>query len=180
MLKLAFLLPLFLALACNPLSDGYEQPSSPDMPPQYFAIPQSPTLVLTEDVPPFQAVGVACWLNPSPAFSDTGCDGITSFPYTVPAGRGFCLTHLAMVNKFPYNPSQYGGDMRSMYFVLFSDFGGWSVPAHHHEYHFRPAVGPFPAGTVIHASVLNNMNEAQNMMGQMGGYLVPAPQGCDL
>ena len=180
-MKCTYLTPLivsFLLLACSPFSGGYKQPVSPDPLPQAWALPV--TVAAGGEAAAGSAVVVACWLNPSPAFSDVGCDGRTSFPYTVPANRGFCLTHMAMVNKYPYNPSQYGGDMRTMYFVLFSDYGGWTVPAHHPEYHFSPAVGPFPAGTVLHASVLNNMNEAQNMMARIGGYLVRDNQGCDL
>ena len=176
MFKFVILPLLSLTFACTPAED-YKQPSSPDPRPQTFSLP-SPAVAANEVIPPWQAVTIACWLNPSPKFSDKSCDG-TSFPYTVPAGRGFCLTHLALFNKFPFNPSQYGGDMRSMYFVLYSDFGGWTTPAHHPEYDFRPSIGPFPAGTVIRASILNNMNEDQNTMAWMGGWLLPAGQRCD-
>ena len=86
------------------------------------------------------------------------------FPYTVPEGKILRVRSMQMTLKFPYDFNTH----RTCYFIM--DFG-WTIAAHHPEVHFDP---PFdlPAGTVLSGSIMNGMQETQNMSVMVGAELL--------
>lgn len=96
-----------------------------------------------------------------------------NFPYTVPVGKTFCLTHAVLINKYAHNPDRYGGDEHTMYLEEY----GFSVPAHHPEITFTPP-RELPAGWQLIAQVDNGMNEDQYVYVIEQGILVDEGQGC--
>ncbi len=96
------------------------------------------------------------------------------FPYPVPEGKKFCITHIYLANKYPFNPLRYGGeDMRSMYFEM----NGVSVTAHHPEVTFRPSF-QYQGGPLLRAWISNGMVEAQYIYGIVQGFLIPETGMC--
>lgn len=118
-------------------------------------------------------ISMSCTIFPMPAFSVAQCVG-GGFPYTVPEGKTFCLTHMYLQNKYAWNPPRYGGNMHAVYL---QEEGIPSASSHHPELHFNPPV-PLPAGYVLKATVSNGQTEGQNVWAFEQGFLVDAGKPC--
>jgi hypothetical protein len=116
-------------------------------------------------------ITLTCTMS-SPPSSVADCVG-GGFPFTVPVGKTFCLTHMYLQNKFFYDPLAYGGSMRAMYLQE----QGVTVSSHHPNLHFNP---PYPifAGQKLTATISNAQSEAQNVYAFEQGFLVDAGKDC--
>jgi predicted small secreted protein len=118
-------------------------------------------------------ITLTCTIQGMPAFSVARCVG-GGFPYTVPAGKTFCLTHMYLQNKYPWEPPRYSGNMHAMYL---QEANIPSASSHHPELHFNPPI-PLKAGDKLVATVSNGQTEPQNIWAFEQGYLVDDGQPC--
>lgn len=116
-------------------------------------------------------VTISCSIAGAPAFSVMRCVG--GFPYTVPAGKTFCLTHMYLQSKYPWEPPRYGGNMHAVYLQE----RGVTATSHHPELHFNPPY-PFKAGTQLLATISNAQTEPQNVFAFEQGFLVDEGKPC--
>lgn len=124
--------------------------------------------------PPIQLgddVTLTCTMS-SPGSSKADCVG-GGFPYTVPEGKTFCLTHMYLQNKFEYDPLAYGGSQRAMYLQE----QGVTVSSHWPALHFDPPY-PFFSGQKLTATISNAQTESQHIYAFEQGFLVNAGQPC--
>ena len=98
--------------------------------------------------------------------------GWGTLPFYVPPEKVFCVTHIVLQNKFPFDPPDYGRAMRTMYFQIL----GFSASAHHPETHFNPPL-PYgsnilPSDRLFRAYVMNGQTERQWIYGLVQGFLI--------
>ena len=117
-------------------------------------------------------VTLSCSVAGAPAFSVMRCVG-GGFPFTVPVGKTFCLTHMYLQSKYPWEPPRYGGNMHAVYLQE----AGVTATSHHPELHFNP---PYPrkAGSQLLATISNAQTEPQNVFAFEQGFLVDEGQPC--
>lgn len=119
-------------------------------------------------------VTITCSVAGAPAFSVMRCVGNNGgFPYTVPAGKIFCLTHMYLQSKYPWEPPRYGGNMHAVYLQE----TGITATSHHPELHFNPPY-PLMAGAQLLATISNAQTEPQNVFAFEQGFLVNEGQVC--
>ena len=124
-----------------------------------------PAIVLGNDVT------LSCTMS-APGSSKADCVG-GGFPFTVPADKTFCLTHMYLQNKFEYDPLAYGGSQRAMYLQEI----GVTVSSHWPALHFDPPY-PFFSGQKLTATISNAQTEDQHIYAFEQGFLVPAGAPC--
>lgn len=115
---------------------------------------------------------LACTIHPMPAWSVAKCVG-GGFPFTVPVGKTFCLTHMYLQNKYPTEPPRYGGNFHAAYLQE----EGVTASSHHPELHFDPPYPIFEGHSLV-ATISNGQTEAQNMWAFEQGFMVTAGQAC--
>lgn len=104
---------------------------------------------------------------------DKQAEGImySSFPYKIPANKSLCVTDYVLVNKFPYDPPEYGTRMRTLYAL----FPAMTVSAHAPYLNLRTPQRYVAASTpTFQAWVINGMSEPQNVIVYVFGFLGPA------
>lgn len=116
-------------------------------------------------------ITLTCTMS-SPGSSKAECVG-GGFPFVVPDGKTFCLTHMYLQNKFEYDPLAYGGSQRAMYLQE----QGVTVSSHWPALHFDPPY-PFFSGQSLRATISNAQSETQNIYAFEQGFLVEAGQSC--
>ena len=95
------------------------------------------------------------------------------FPLEIPAGWYFDITHILLINKYPWDPLRYNnGGMASMYFQT----SAITVPSHHPEVHFDPpyryrGLSPF------RGFIANGQTEAQYIFAMVQGWLESPEEG---
>lgn len=107
-----------------------------------------------------------------PAFSVAAIDDGIAFPFSVPEGKIFCLTHVYLQTKYPWEPACYSGNMKAVYL---QENGGVTVSSHHPDVHFDPPI-PYFAGEKLLATISNSQSEAQNIIVMEQGFLIDADQ----
>lgn len=166
-MKYLVLLALLALAACGPIKTvefaGYAHA------PSYIGdVPGSGSIIQLGD-----DVTLTCTIAGAPAFSVMRCVGASGFPYTVPAGKTFCLTHMYLQSKYPWEPPRYGGNMHAMYLQE----TGVTITSHHPEIHFNPPY-PLMAGQKLLATISNAQTEPQNVFAFEQGFLVNEGQAC--
>ena len=168
MKKIIAALFVLLVAACNPIttiSNSKTYPNATMLPPikgegRYALAGNQVTLI--------------CTIAAFPAFSVAQCaDGI-AFPYTVPDGQMFCLTHVYLQNKYPWDPPAYSGNMKAVYL---QENGGVTASSHHPDLHFDPPI-PYQAGEKLQATISSSQTENQNVIVMEQGFLVFAGKSC--
>lgn len=113
-------------------------------------------------------ITLICAIPNFPAFSVAKCADGVAFPFIVPEGKIFCLTHVYLQNKYPWEPPSYSGNMKAVYL---QENGGVTASSHHPDIHFNPPI-PYFAGERLDGTISNSQSEVQNIMIMEQGYLI--------
>ena len=89
-----------------------------------------------------------------------------NFPYKIPDGKQLYVTHMLLVNKYPYDPPAYDAHMRAVYFQI----PLITITSHHPDVHFDPPL-PYTYNDTVIALITNGQYEGQNMYILVQGYL---------
>ena len=112
-------------------------------------------------------------LSGFPPFSVAAIEDDVAFPFSVPEGKTFCLTHVYLQSKYPWEPAAYSGNMKAVYLQV---SGAVTVSSHHPDLHFDPPI-PYLSGERLEATISNSQSEAQNLFAMVQGFLIDENQG---
>lgn len=109
-------------------------------------------------------LAIGTGINHGPTTTITLTTG--GFPFIIPEGKTFYITHWHLTCKYPYDPPAYGGHMASMYFHT----PAGTVAAHHPCDHFDPPY-KYRGASPFTGTITNGMVEDQYIYAMVQGYL---------